>query len=297
MKTPLIYSTHPAKEAAVHKLFGPVIAEYLTNPKIQELSANYDPVTKVCRLYFDDGTWPMQPIEGTTITPEAIVTATLLLTTGAGKSLDANAAFLNCVLPCGSRYHAALPPVADGPSFSIRTHHRRAWALTDFMSPDQSNTIRTAVRDKKTIMVAGGTNTGKTSLLNAIANLIPIEERLLVIEDEPELRIRDGNVTRRRATEAADLKRQVFEALRDRPDRIIVGEVRSTEAANMLEALVTGHAGGLTTIHANGTEEAITRLMRLADCDRELVFEAIDIIVFIERTSAGKRQVKEIKKL
>jgi Flp pilus assembly CpaF family ATPase len=107
---------------------------------------------------------------------------------------------------------------------------------------------------------------------------------------------RDGNVTRRRATEAADLKRQVFEALRDRPDRIIVGEVRSGEAADMLEALVTGHGGGLTTIHANGTEEAITRLMRLADCDRSLVYEAIDIIVFIER-QGSRRVVTEIKRL
>lgn len=292
-----IYSLHPAKEAALHKLFGPVVAEYLTNTKIQELSANYDPATKLCRLYYDDGTGPMQLIEGATLTPDAITAATLLLTTGAGKSLDAMAPFLNCVLPCGSRYHAALFPVADGAGFSIRTHHRRHWALADFMTPEESAIIEAAVLDKKTIMVAGATNAGKTSLLNAVINLIPIEDRLLVIEDEPELRIRDGNVTRRRATEAADLRRQVFEALRDRPDRIIVGEVRSSEAAEMLEALVTGHAGGLTTIHANGTEEAITRLMRLADCDRSLVHEAIDMIVFVERRRDGKRAVTEIKNL
>jgi Flp pilus assembly CpaF family ATPase len=258
------------------------------------VSANYDPAIKVCRLYIDDGTGPMRLVG--TLAPEVIIAVTLLLATGAGKSLDARAAFLNCVLPSGCRYHAALPPVADGPSFSIRTHHPRQWRLSDFMAPDQIATITSAVLDMQTIMVAGGTFTGKTSLLNAILTLIPADERLLVVEDEPELRIRDGHVARRRATEAADLKRHVFEALRDRPDRLVIGEVRSSEAADMLEALVTGHAGGLSTIHAKGTEEAITRLMRLASCDRSLVYEAIDLIVFLER-KGSLRTVTEIKAL
>jgi Flp pilus assembly CpaF family ATPase len=293
MDKPMIYSPNPEIETAITTLYA-AVTPYLTDPTVQEVSANWDPVTKISRLYADYGAGPMQLIG--TVEPNSIVAVTLMLATGAGKSLNADAPFLNCVLPCGARYHAALPPVADGASFSIRTHHPRQWSLGDFMSAEQATEITKAVLERLTIMVAGGTFTGKTSLLNATINLIPEDERLLVIEDEPELRIRDGNVTRRRATEAADLKRQVFEALRDRPDRIIVGEVRSGEAADMLEALVTGHGGGLTTIHANGTEEAITRLMRLADCDRSLVYEAIDIIVFIER-QGSRRVVTEIKRL
>jgi Flp pilus assembly CpaF family ATPase len=293
MDSTMIYSSKPEIEAAIAELYV-IVTPYLTDLTVQEASANYDQAANLCRLYIDDGAGPMRLVG--TLKPEAITTVTLLLATGAGKSLDARAPFLNCVLPSGCRYHAVLPPVADGPSFSIRTHHPRQWRLSDFMSPEQITEIEAAVHDRLTIMVAGGTFTGKTSLLNAIINLIPADERLLVIEDEPELRIRQGHVTRRRATEAADLKRQVYEALRDRPDRIIVGEVRSSEAADMLEALVTGHGGGLTTIHAKGTGEAITRLMRLAGCDRSLVYEAIDLIVLLERRDS-LRTVTEIKRL
>jgi Flp pilus assembly CpaF family ATPase len=164
------------------------------------------------------------------------------------------------------------------------------------MSQTQIAEVTAAVLERKTILVAGGTFVGKTSYLNALIRLIPVEERLLVIEDEMELHVRAGNVVRRRATDEANLKRQVFEALRDRPDRIIVGEVRSIEAADMLEALATGHAGGLSTIHANSVEGAIKRLMRLGQCDVELVHEAIDLVVFLERQN-NQRRVKEISYL
>ena len=107
-------------------------------------------------------------------------------------------------------------------------------------------------------------NTGKTTLVNALLNLIPLSERLLIIEDAGEIQARAGNVVRRFATNGADLKRHVFESLRDRPDRIIIGEVRGSEARDMLEAAATGHAGGLSTIHANSCDEALTRLARLA---------------------------------
>jgi pilus assembly protein CpaF len=301
MERPLTYSFDPAIEAACHEIYGEIVATYLANPTTQELSANYDEATGRCRLYYDDGSGPNEKlISGETIAPNAIIAVTLMLATKAGKSLNAEAAFLNCTLANGNRYHAHFPKVIfgpEGPSVSFRTHHRRDWKLLSFMTEEQADVIQAAIRARKTILVAGATNAGKTSLLNAIINLIPIEERLLVIEDELELHIRDGNVVRRRAVEAANLKRQVFESLRDRPDIIIVGEVRSVEAADMLEALVTGHAGGLSTIHAKGTEEAITRLMRLADCDRDHIREAIDIIVFLKRMDDGSRKVMEIRPL
>lgn len=290
----ILYSLNPAIEDAITGLYQ-MITPYLTDRAVQEISANWDAAAKVTRVYIDRGSGTMDYVGE--INPHAIVAATLMLATEVGKSIDAGAAFLNCVLPIGYRYHAAMPPVTDGPSFSIRLHHPREWKLSDFnMTEEQITNVTNAVLNKQTILVAGGTFVGKTSFLNALLKLIPVEERLLVIEDEMELHVREGNVVRRRATELANLKRQVFEALRDRPDRIIVGEVRSAEAADMLEALATGHAGGLSTIHANSVEGAIKRLQRLAQCDLDLIHEAINVIIFLER-KGRQRTVKEIQYL
>jgi type IV secretion system protein TrbB len=289
-----IYSLNPAIEEAINALYQ-MVTPYLLDKTVQEVSANWDAGAKVTKVYVDHGAGNMEFVGE--IDPHAIVAATLMLATEVGKSIDINAAFLNCVLPIGCRYHAAMPPVTDGPSFSIRLHHPREWKLSDFgMKEEQIAEISNAVLNRMTILVAGGTFVGKTSYLNALLKLIPVEERLLVVEDEMELHVREGNVVRRRATEMANLKRQVFEALRDRPDRIIVGEVRSVEAADMLDALATGHAGGLSTIHANSVEGAIKRLQRLAQCDLELINEAINVIIFLERRGK-QRNVKEIQYL
>jgi type IV secretion system protein TrbB len=290
----MIYSLNPTIEAAIAALYR-TVTPHLLDRTVQEVSANWDPSAKVSKVYVDRGIGTMEFVGE--LDPEAIVAVTLMLATEAGKSLDAEAGFLNCVLPNGCRYHAAISRVTDGPGFSIRLHHPREWKLSDFGMPgEQIAEVTNAVLDRKTILVAGGTFSGKTSYLNALIQLIPAEERLLVVEDELELQVREGNVVRRRATEGADLKRQVFEALRDRPDRIIVGEVRSAEAADMLEAFATGHAGGLSTIHANSANGAIKRLSRLARCDSELVHEAIDLIIFLTRRGE-RRTVNEIKYL
>jgi len=125
---------------------------------------------------------------------------------------------------------------------------------------------------------------------------MPPSERLLVIEDSAELQIRAGNVVRRFTSHSADLKRHVKEALRDRPDRIIIGETRGPEALDLLDAAVTGHPG-LSTIHADSCEEALTRIQRLAGCDPVLVREAIDIVLHIQRFPDGRRAVAEIRNL
>src|ERR1700732_3142443 len=165
--------------------------------------------------------------------------------------------------------------------------------LSDFMSAQQAQFMAAAIEMQWTILVAGRTNSGKTTLINALINLIPVAERLLIIEDAAEIQPRAGNVVRRFATAGADLKRQVFESLRDRPDRIIIGEVRGSEAKDMLEAAATGHSGGLSTIHANSCDEALTRLARLAQCDQQFIREAIDLVVFMERMPDGRRAVTE----
>ena len=285
-----------ALDAVLRRIYGPAVVAQLDDPATQELSANYDSANATCRLFVDDGGGPMRPLEAVLL-PAAIIAGTRILATLDGQSLQPAAAFLNCVLANGFRYHAALPPVTDGPSFSVRAHARMVRRLADFMTETQADYIQNAIQRGWTMLIAGGSNTGKTTLVNALLNLIPLSERLLIIEDAGEIQARAGNVVRRFATNGADLKRHVFESLRDRPDRIIIGEVRGSEARDMLEAAATGHAGGFSTIHANSCDEALTRLARLAQCDQQFIREAIDVVVFIERMPDGRRAVTEIKEV
>lgn len=290
----MLFCRHPALDGAVSRLLGPVVVELLNDPAVQEISANFE--AGQMRLFADYGAGPMCEIPAE-LAPQALTAVARLLATANGRSLERQAPFLNTVLLNGCRIHMALPPVTDGPSFSIRTHRRILRPPTDFMTAEQARFMEAAVAARLTILVAGGTNSGKTTLLNSLINLIPVTERLLIIEDAGEIQARAGNVVRRFATVVADLRRQVFESLRDRPDRIIVGEVRGSEARDMLEAAVTGHAGGLSTIHASDCAGALTRLQRLADCDERLVREALDLVVFVERQADGRRAVTEIKEL
>jgi len=293
----ILFDEDPVLEAELRRLYGPTVVEYMSEESCQELSANWDALVGQCSLHADLGNGPMVAL-GHTLQAVSVITGTRLLATRAGKSLNPRAPFLNRVLACGFRYHAVLPPSSDGPSFSIRSHHRRDWQLGHFdMTPAERRAIERAIIEQQTILISGRTNSGKTSLLNALLALVPPQERLLVIEDEPELQIRPGrNVTRRRATEAADLKRHIIEALRDRPDRLICGEIRGAEAADVLEAAATGHSGA-STIHAGSVDEAISRLQRLAKCVRELVSAAVDMVIQVERKPDGRRAITEIKEL
>jgi Flp pilus assembly CpaF family ATPase len=291
-----MFCADSALDVVIRRILGEVACQHLADPSTQELSANYDPAAKTCRLFVDDGGGPMRSLDAT-LAPSAIITVTRMLATLDGQSLQPAASFLNCVLVNGFRYHAAFGQVTDGPSFSIRAHGRLLRPLSDFMTDEQAAVIRQAILDRKTTLIAGSTSSGKTTLVNALLNLIPPSERLLIIEDAGEIQARPGNVVRRFATSGADLRRHVFESLRDRPDRIIVGEVRGPEARDMLEAAATGHTGGLSTIHANSCAEALTRLARLAQCDQQFIREALDVAVFIERMPDGRRQVTEIKKI
>jgi Flp pilus assembly CpaF family ATPase len=291
-----MFCTDTALDAVIRRILGEVACQHLADPSTQELSANYDPAAQACRLFVDDGSGLMRALDAS-LEPSAVVTATRILATLDGQSLQSAASFLNCVLANGFRFHAAFGQVTDGPSFSIRAHARMLRPLSDFMTDEQAAVIKQAIVDRKTTLIAGSTSSGKTTLINALLNLIPLAERLLIIEDAGEIQARPGNVVRRFATSGADLRRHVFESLRDRPDRIIVGEVRGPEARDMLEAAATGHTGGLSTIHANSCDEALTRLARLAQCDQQFIRETVDLTVFIERRPGGRRAVTEIKEL
>lgn len=286
------FCANPKLEETVCRLLEPIV-EFMDDKFIQEICVNS--ADQRLLVYLDYGVGPMIPTD-IVFWPGALETASKIIATDQGQYIDADAPFLNCVLPCGFRFSAAFPPVADGPSCSIRTHHRHDRLVGDYATEEQVAILAKAIQEKKNILIAGPTSSGKTSLLSALLNKIDEKERLVVVEDEPELYVRPGNVVRRHATGAASLKRHIFEALRMRPDWIIVGEVRGAEAYDMLGAGATGHPV-MSTVHADTPERAIIRLCSLAAAPREFVEAGIDVLVLIRRMPDGQRRVQQIVQL
>src|SRR5271155_452464 len=192
-----------------------------------------------------------------------------------GKQLDANHPILNVRLPDGSRLSAIIPPVVGPePLLNIRKFGLGNYRLNDLvrrrmLSEELASKLQGAVHDRQNILIAGATGTGKTTLLNAVANEIPDEDRIFVIEDTAEIRLSKPHVVPSEAQSSTHKQEITFDmllkaALRHRPDRIILGEVRGTEARTLLDAMNTGHDGTLTTIHASSAEGALRRLAALA---------------------------------
>jgi pilus assembly protein CpaF len=227
-----------------------------------------------------------------------------------GLRLDRASPIVDARLPDGSRLHAVLPPLApDGPCVTIRRFVRRELTLADFgLDLASASLVESAVASGWNLLVAGGTSAGKTTLLNAAARAIPPDQRVVTIEETAEIDLGNRHLVRLEArppnAEGAggvSLRDLVKAALRMRPDRIIVGEVRGGEALDMLQALNTGHDGSLCTVHANGTDAALTRLETLAlmagvplpvEAVRAQIAAAIDAVVFVARDPAGRRQVE-----
>ena len=230
-----------------------------------------------------------------------------------GKRLDEDNPLLHAQLPDGSRLAAVIPPVVrPAPALTIRKFTSHRYTLDDLiargtLSQTLAQYLSEQIRNGKTILISRGTGTGKTTLLNILAQAIPEQERIVVIEDTAELRIQKPNVL------AAECQTDTFKArisfddllksaLRWRPDRIILGEVRGTEARTLLDSFNTGHAGSLATIHANSAEKALHRFANLvmrshsqttfSDTEAE-IGEAVDFVVHIER-KPGCRVVREV---
>lgn len=217
---------------------------------------------------------------------------------------------LECELPLdGSRFEGLIPPVVAGPSFCIRKRATRIFTLADYveagtMTARQQALIREAALTHKNILVVGGTGSGKTTLVNAIIHLISEEmpgERLLILEDTAEIQCSAPNSVFYRTTDAIDLRRLVRAAMRYRPDRVFVGEVRGGECLDLLKVWNTGHPGGVATVHANGAKGGLYRVENLvaevtAAPLQKTIAAAIDFIVFIAKTSAAKsgRRVQEL---
>lgn len=206
----------------------------------------------------------------------------------------------------GHRFEGLLPPVVASPSFSIRKRASMlieldAYVANGVMTESQAATIRAAVEARMNIVIAGGTGSGKTTLANAIISEVvrsSPEHRIVILEDTAEIRCAARNAIALHTSETADMARLLKSTMRLRPDRIIVGEVRDGAALTLLKAWNTGHPGGVATVHANDAHSALVRLEQLvAEVStmpmREVIGEAVDLIVSIERTAHGRR-VKDI---
>ncbi|MGI8755338.1 MAG: CpaF family protein [Acidimicrobiales bacterium] len=228
-----------------------------------------------------------------------------------GRRVDPSSPMVDGRLADGSRVHIVVPPLAiDGPCLAIRRFAAQPVPLADFAAPAVVALLRWAVRSRANLLVVGGTGSGKTTLLNALGQEIPDGERVITVEDAAELRLASDHVVRLEsrppsadgATEVTcrDLVRN---ALRMRPDRLVVGEVRGPEALDMVAAMNTGHDGSLSTLHANGCEDALRRLETLVllagsglplDAVRDHLAAAVDLVVHVVRGADGGRRVSKI---
>ena len=254
--------------------------------------------------------------QGSCWTPSTCGRAALAIARSQGDDISAERPLLDARLPDGSRIAAALPPCSfGGPALTIRKFARRRLALDDLvasasLSEAVAKEVGRAVDERRNILVSGGTGTGKTTLLAAIARLIPADERVVTIEDTVELQLDHPNLVRfeaRRQTDGAPavtVRDLVRAALRHRPDRIVLGEVRGGEAWDLLQALNTGHDGSLSTLHASSAANALKRCTSCVlqagiglpwEAVQDLVGDVVDVVLHLERRDGRRRVVEALR--
>jgi pilus assembly protein CpaF len=236
-----------------------------------------------------------------------------------GRRIDESSPMVDARLPDGSRINAIIPPLAvDGPILSIRRFGRHPLEADDLLrnqmlTPPMLELLRGAVKARLNIVVSGGTGSGKTTLLNVLSGFISDRERVITIEDSAELQMKQEHVVRLETKPpnvegkgGVKQRELVINALRMRPDRVVIGEVRGAEALDMLQAMNTGHDGSITTIHANTPRDALARLetmammseLRLAEkAVRSQIASAVHMIVQVARMSDGARRITHITEL
>ena len=280
---------------------GPVIAAALADPAVIEVMVNPDGVLRLDRL--GEG----RIDTSARLAPAEVERIIRLVASHVRAEVHAANPVVSAELPArddglaGERFEGLLPPVATAPCFAIRKPAARVYTLDDYiadriLAPIQADALRKAVRDRRNLLIAGGTSSGKTTLANALlAEIAGLDERVILIEDTRELQCAAPDCvalrTRPGVVSMADLVRST---LRLRPDRIIIGEVRGGEALDMLKAWSTGHPGGIATVHANSARSALYRLEQLVQesvvsIPRRLIAEAIDLVVFIQGRGTGRR--------
>ncbi len=232
-----------------------------------------------------------------------------------GRRIDKSQPLVDARLPDGSRVNAIIPPLAIfGPCLTVRKFPIQRMTMDDLIesgtiSKAAATFLRASVIDRRSILVSGGTGSGKTTMLNVVSGFIPYKERVVTIEDTCELRLHQEHVVALESKPANvegvggyTIRDLVLNALRMRPDRIVVGECRGSEALDMVQAMNTGHAGSMTTVHANSSEEVVQRLELLMLMGAELpissihrqMASAIDVIVHLDRLADGRRVVSQV---
>jgi pilus assembly protein CpaF len=250
---------------------------------------------------------------------EHIASVAQKIATRVGRRIDESSPMVDARLPDGSRVNIVFPPLAiDSPCISIRKFPNRRYDLAGMvtngtMTPPIARLLEIAARCRLNILVSGGTGSGKTTMLNAMSQFIDHSERIVTIEDAAELQLQQPHVirleTRPPSLEGTGQVTQrdlVWNALRMRPDRIIVGEVRSAEAFDMLQAMNTGHDGSISTVHANSARDALTRVENMVQMGivnlpsraiRTQIVGALDVIVHVERMRDGQRRIMQISEV
>jgi type IV secretion system protein VirB11 len=289
------------RRAMLRTAMGPVIAAALADPAVIEVMVNPDGSLRLDRLgegRIDTGK-RLEPAEA-----ERIIR---LVASHVRVEVHADNPVVSAELPprddgmSGERFEGLLPPVSTAPCFAIRKPAAKVYTLDDYVAdrivmPIQADALRKAVRDRRNLLIAGGTSSGKTTLANALlAEVAGLDERVILIEDTRELQCAAPDcVALRTKPGVVSLADLVRSTLRLRPDRIIVGEVRGAEALDMLKAWNTGHPGGIATVHANSARSALYRLEQLVQetvvtVPRRLIAEAIDLVVFIQGRGISRR--------
>jgi pilus assembly protein CpaF len=281
-----------------HLLASKTVSEIMANPDGSIWTEESGQIQLQPGIHFEEG---------------ALLTGLEVIANRFGKKLDADSPIMNLRLPDGSRMAALIPPVVNPqPMMTIRRFTSRDLTMEDLvgrkmLTAEQAQQLADAVRRGDNLLISGGTGAGKTTLANVIAGFIPETDRILILEDVAELYVRKPHVisaeaqldTHKSQIGFADLLKA---ALRHRPDRIIVGEIRGLEARVFVDALNTGHSGSLTTIHANGAEDALHRLSQLTlrgsggvslnDVEEECR-RSIDMIIHVAKID-GVRAVREL---
>ena len=282
---------------------GMCIVAALENPNVLEICVNSDGriwIEEIAKTIYDTGTL---------IHPDNLTAALGTIAALNGLELNENNPILECRLPLdGSRVEGSIPPTTPGgPSMSIRKHASAIFPLSRYVSegriPEEAAVyLREVIHHSKNILVAGGTSSGKTTFVNALMNeLLEIapDDRLIVIEDTQELQCATTNKQNFVASENVSMRKLLKTAMRYRPDRIIIGEVRGGEALDLLKSWNTGHPGGLATVHANNAPAALLRLEQLISevsvtPMRALIAEAINVVVYMMDFGRLGKQVVEI---
>lgn len=287
------------------------IQDLILNPDISEIMVNGSKCVFIERRGY------IEQVQDISLSPKSLEVAVKNIARRLGDDISEKKPILDSRLPDGSRVAAVIPPCSlNGVVLTIRKFNARHFGTEDLIrigtiTEELAAMLRTAVVNRQNILISGGTGTGKTTLLNILANFIPDQERILVIEDTAEIQINASNLVRFEARVAQNgfpavtIRELLKASLRHRPDRILLGEIRGAEAFDLLQLLNTGHSGTLSTVHANSAQQALGRFTSCTlQSNVELPYRAIksniaaslNLLIHIERRP-GRRFVSEVLRI